>query len=508
MNPTPKDMPEYTLGEAETQRLRETERAFLSRPMLSIRLRIVAGFLLCFFLTGFTALVTLTILYQARGKLQFLRTSQDITFEVLQARRFEKDYFLYGTNLITAKEHAERALALLQASTVNVLDVAGEKNLAAMIRDLGQYDALLGQCVVLESAGLDPSLEPGRKRALEEELRGPGSRVTELAWALNARESVAVNRMLTLSQAVPFAFLALLLLLIFWVAHLLAKTITKSLERFQGYTRRIAGGNFGPIQPAKPYRDEFSDMAMAVNRMLFELRAREAQVLQAGKLAAVGTFTLGVAHELCNPLNNISITTEALMDECEERQDARGHTLLKDIYQETERANQIIFGLLDFIRQKAPGMVPVDLTEVVESARSLVENEIDIRHIRFIREIAPGLPPVQATPHEMRQVLLNLFLNAIEAMRDGGTLSVRTKRSEEGLICLEVSDEGAGIPVDILPRIFDPFFTTKPRGKGTGLGLSISYGIIKRFGGDIQVESVQGRGTTVRICLREAEQEG
>lgn len=504
MNPTHKDMPEYTLGEAETRRLRETEHAFLSRPMLSIRLRIVAGFLLCFFLTGITALVTLTILYQARGKLQFLRTSQDITFEVLQARRFEKDYFLYGTNLRTAKEHADRALALLQASTVNVLDVAGERNLAAMSQDLGQYGALLGQCIALEETGMDPA----RKIALEDKLRGPGSRITDLAWALNGKETAAVDRMLTLSQAVPFAFLVLLLLLIFWVAHLLAKTITRSLERFQGYTRRIAGGDFGPIQPAKPYRDEFSDMAMAVNRMLFELRAREAQVLQAGKLAAVGTFTLGVAHELCNPLNNISITTEALMDECDERQDSRGHKLLKDIYQETERANRIIFGLLDFIRQKAPGTVPVDLAEVVESARSLVENEMEIRHIIFAREIAPGLPCVQATPHEMRQVLLNLFLNAIEAMRDGGTLSVRSKHSAEGLVCVEVSDGGVGIPVDILPRIFDPFFTTKSRGKGTGLGLSISYGIIKRFGGDVQVESVQGRGTTVRICLREAGQAG
>ena len=289
MSPTRKDLPEYSLGESEALRLHETERAFRSRPMVSIRLRIVAGFLLCFFLTGVTALVTLTILYQARGKLQFLRTSQDITFEVLQARRFEKDYFLFGTNLKTAKEHADRALALLQANTVNILDVAGEKNLAAMSRDLGQYDALLGQYIALEGAGVDQ----GRMKALEEELRGPGSRITDLAWTLNAKESAAADRMLTLSQAVPFAFLALLLLLIFWVAHLLAKTITKSLERFQGYTSRIAAGDFGPIQPAKPYRDEFSDMAMAVNRMLFELRAREAQVLQAGKLAAANWLLVG-----------------------------------------------------------------------------------------------------------------------------------------------------------------------------------------------------------------------
>ena len=489
--------PEYSLGREEAARLREAEKAFLSRPQLSIRIRIVVGFLLCFFLTGITAVVTLTILYQARGKLHFLRTSQDITFEVLQARRFEKDFFLYGTNLQNAKEHADRALMLLQADTVNVLDVAGEKNLADMSRNLGQYDALLGQCLTFERA--DP--DAPEKKDLEEGLRKCGSAVTDLAWTLNARESAAVDRMLGLSQAVPFAFLILLLLLIFWVTHLLAKTITRSLERFQGYTRRIAGGDFTPIQPAKPYQDEFSDMAMAVNRMLFELRARESQVLMAGKLAAVGSFTAGIAHELSNPLTNISITAEALQDECEEGKDARKHQLLSDIQRETERANRIIMGLLDFMRQGVPQAVPVDITEAMSAARDMVANEMEIHNVRFTLEGPPEPLRVMATAHELRQTFLNVFLNAIEAMPNGGALAARAKRLDGGLICLELSDEGVGIPLDLLPRIFDPFFTTKPRGKGTGLGLSLSYAIVKRFGGDIQVESVEGRGTTVRICL-------
>jgi two-component system, NtrC family, sensor kinase len=502
VNSDKKVRPEYSLGQEEAKRLREAEKVFLSRPQLSIRIRIVAGFLLCFFLTGITAIVTLTILYQVRGKLHFLRTTQDITFEVLQARRFEKDFFLYGTNLKNAKECADRALTLLQSDTVNVLDVAGEKNLAEMSRTLGQYDALLGQCLALERTAPDEH----QKKSLEEELRKCGSTGTDLAWALNAKESSAVDHMLSLSQAVPFAFLLLLLLLIFWVTHLLAKTITLSLARFQGYTRRIAGGDFTPIQPAKPYQDEFSDMAMAVNRMLFELRARESQVLMAGKLAAVGSFTTGIAHELSNPLTNISITVEALLDECEEGEggDAHKHQLLSDIQRETERANRIIVGLLDFIRQDVPQAVPVNITEALDSAHDIVVNEMEIHNIQFTLEGPPGVLEVMATAHELRQAFLNLFLNSIEAMPNGGKLAVRVKRLEEGLICLEVSDEGVGIPLELLPKIFDPFFTTKPRGTGTGLGLSISYAIVKRFGGDIQVESVEGRGTTMRICLPEA----
>lgn len=492
--------PEYSLGREEAARLKEAEKAFLSRPQLSIRIRIVVGFLLCFFLTGVTAIVTLTILYQVRGKLHFLRTSQDITFEVLQARRFEKDFFLYGTNLENAKEHADRALAFLQSDTVGVLDVAGEKNLAEMNRNLTQYSTLLSQCLTLERT--DPGSR--EKKDLEEGLRKSGSAVTDLAWTLNTRESAAMDRMLGLSQAVPFAFLLLLLLLIFWVTQLLAKTITRSLARFQGYTRRIAGGDFTPIQPAKPYQDEFSDMAMAVNRMLFELRARESQVLMAGKLAAVGSFTTGIAHELSNPLTNISLTAEALLDECEDGEGTRKHKLLSDIQRETERANRTITGLLDFIRLDVPKALPVDIVEALEAARDILANEMQIHGVRFALESPRENLEVLATEHELRQTFLNLLLNAIEAMPKGGTLAARVKRIEDGFICLELSDEGVGIPLDLLPRAFDPFFTTKPRGKGTGLGLSLSYAIVKRFGGDIQIESVEGRGTTVRVCLPEA----
>lgn len=493
-------IPEYSLGREEAERLKEAEKAFLSRPKLSIRIRIVAGFLLCFFLTGITAIITLTILYQTRGKLHFLRTSRDITFEVLQAQQFQKDFFLHGTNLQSAKEHADRALALLQSETVNLLDVAGEENLAEMSRNLGQYDALLGQCRTFGGASPDAR----EKREIEGELLKCGCAVTGLAWTLDARETAAVDRMLGLSQAVPFAFLILLLLLIFWVTRLLAKTITRSLVRFQGYTRRIAGGDFAPIQPAKPYQDEFSDMAMAVNRMLFELRARESQTLMAGKLAAVGSFTAGIAHELSNPLTNISLTAEALLDECEEAKDTHKHQLLSDIQRETERANHIIMGLLDFMRQDAPRTAPVDITEALNAARDIVANEMDLHGIQFTLQPPREALRVLAAEHELVQTFLNLFLNAIEAMPKGGALAVRAKRLEGGLICLEFSDEGVGIPLDLLPKIFDPFFTTKPRGKGTGLGLSLSYAVVRRFGGDIQVESVEGRGTTVRICLPEA----
>ncbi len=292
------DRPEYHLGRREAEELRDAERAFLNRPRVSIRMRIVVGFLLCFFLMGATALVVLAFLYHARSSIRFLAVTENLTFEIQQARRYEKDFFLYGTNLKAATAHADRAVDLLRDDTVNILDVAGEKNLSALNYHLGAYRALLQECRTLDRPG---GMAPSNSTQIEKALREHGARLVSLARTLNNREAEAANRVLKFSQIVPFIFLALLLLLIFWVAHLLSRTITRSLTRFQGYTRRIAEGDFSPIRPAKPYHDEFSELALATNRMLFELRAQSAQRLRAGKLAAVGTLTTGIAHELEQP---------------------------------------------------------------------------------------------------------------------------------------------------------------------------------------------------------------
>ena len=493
-----KDRPEMHLGQEQAEKLKEAERAFQNRPRVSIRMRIVAGFLLCFFLTAATALVTLAVLYEARAKVRFLQTTQDLSFEIHEARRFEKDYFLYGTGLAEAQTHAGRAVAILRAQTVNVLDVAGEENLARLDRHLGAYDGLLRECAALERGG-EP--EARARQAVEAGLRENGALAIELVRSLELRESSAVDRMLSLSQAVPFLFLALLLVLLFWVAHLLARTITRSLERFHGYTNRIAAGDFSPIRPAKPYRDEFSDLALATNRMLFELRSRESQAIRAGKLAAVGTFTTGIAHELINPLTNVLITSESLMEECQTMRDDRRYRLVEEIYSEAERAADTVRGLLDYTRETRPTLEPVEPHDLVAASARLLRNEMALAGVALRDEVPEAFPPLLGDFTQLRQVLLNLLLNAVQAMPNGGAITLRAGRLEGARACLEVADEGVGIPAEELPRVFDPFFTTKERGKGTGLGLSISYAIVKRHGGEMQIESEPGRGTTVHLCL-------
>jgi len=295
-----------------------------------------------------------------------------------------------------------------------------------------------------------------------------------------------------------------LLVLLFFafavITLLFDRALIGPIRRFETYTERISRGDFRPIGPARWYRDEFTDLAVAVNRMLEELAAQQRHMVQAAKMTTVGTLTSGIAHELNNPLNNIAITTEALMEDFKRLSDEEKWRLLQDIYFETERAGEIVKSLLDFTREERAEWGPVDLREVVESTRRILQNEMVLGNVVFEARFPDALPPVRGALNPLRQVFLNLFVNALHAMPEGGRLTVEAKASP-GKVCVEVTDTGSGIPPEVLPHIFDPFFTTKEPGKGTGLGLSVSLSIVRKHGGEIQVFSEPGKGTTFHLCL-------
>jgi signal transduction histidine kinase len=337
-------------------------------------------------------------------------------------------------------------------------------------------------------------------------IRSHGSAVSEITDGLASRERLSVERLLTRSQRLPLLLLAALLVFLALVSAFFTAALMGPIRRFQAYTRQIAGGDFTLIRPARWYRDEFSDLALAVNSMLASLRSEQERCIRAGKLAAVGTITSGIAHELNNPLNNISITTEALMEDFNSLPDERKWKLLQDIYFETERASEIVKSLLDFTRSEKLEMAPLDLREVILSSQRLVQNEMSYSNVDFSLELPADLPPILGASNQLRQVFLNLFINAVHAMPSGGRLTVKAAGRHDGRVCVEVADTGTGIPPDALPRIFDPFFTTKEPGEGTGLGLSVSYSIVKKHGGEIEVASEAGKGTVFHLCLPAAEQ--
>jgi len=215
-------------------------------------------------------------------------------------------------------------------------------------------------------------------------------------------------------------------------------------------------------------------------------------------LITLGRLVAGVAHEIGNPLTGILTYAYLLRDSLDENDPRREDVEM--IIQETLRCREIIHRLLDFAREVKLKRERFDLNQLIRRSVRLIEKQKDFSHIKFIYELEENLPEIEADPHQIEQVILNLVLNACEAMPDGGRLWIRT-RAKEDFVEIEVEDEGVGIPPDKLEVIFEPFYTTKKEKGGTGLGLSICYGIIKSHSGDIKVESTFGKGSKFTVVL-------
>jgi len=235
-----------------------------------------------------------------------------------------------------------------------------------------------------------------------------------------------------------------------------------------------------------------------------DYRQIQSKMLQTEKMAALGEIVSGIAHELNNPLTSIMGYAQLLL----------GHGLAgpqlaeaRNVYQEADRARRIVKNLLYFARENKPERSAVDLNEIVERTLALRGYELKVENIQVQCDLAPGLPKTMADPYQLQQVVLNLLVNAEQALTEKGReghIQVRThhlKNETGSRISLEVSDDGPGISPEIAPRIFDPFFTTKAPGIGTGLGLSIVYGIVRQHEGDVTFEGQPGRGARFLVEL-------
>jgi signal transduction histidine kinase len=246
-------------------------------------------------------------------------------------------------------------------------------------------------------------------------------------------------------------------------------------------------------------------LALENAALVREQRARLRRLYRAERLATAGELAAGAAHEIRNPLTSIRSTIQhlhsSLPDGHPAREDAQG------ILEEVDRINGILEALLSFARPSEAVFALVMLDDLVRQSVDLIAAQARKQGVEVAVEVEDGEIAVVADAGLIKQVLLNLMLNALQAMEDGGHLTVRAQSipprrgepRESGGALIEVVDEGSGIPEEALERAFDPFFTTKT--KGTGLGLSICYGIVERHGGDIEIETSEGEGTTVRVRL-------
>jgi two-component system, NtrC family, sensor kinase len=252
------------------------------------------------------------------------------------------------------------------------------------------------------------------------------------------------------------------------------------------------------VRAHQELRDWGETLERKVEQRTAELKAMQAHLVQSEKLAGVGKLAAGVAHEINNPLTCVLTNSSLILADLPPGDPRRED--LQSIVDETLRCRKIVKGLLDFARQTKPQKQDLNLNKVVEDVLALVRNQASFHNIATHTELDPNLPSVLADTDQMRQVVLNIVLNAADAMPHGGTLRIRSYfESREKQVALRISDTGPGIPAEIQNKLFEPFFTTKKT--GTGLGLAIAYGIMERHKGELQVESSLGHGTTIVVIL-------
>ncbi len=272
---------------------------------------------------------------------------------------------------------------------------------------------------------------------------------------------------------------------------------------------RVESGDLA-ARAAEGDRDELGRLGRSFNAMVARLAdARQRsedrhaeEIRRAEHLASLGKMAAGIAHEINNPIAGMQNCVRTLLKG--PRDEGQRVQYLTMLQEGLGRIGRIVGQLLNFAREAKPQLARAEVPPILRRCLALLEPEMAARGIAASLEADGDLPPLLADPQQLEQVFVNLLLNAVAAMPEGGTVTVRAGRADRDggpAVQVQVVDGGAGIPPEDLPRIFDPFFTTKEVGKGTGLGLSVSYGIVRAHGGTIEVRSEVGRGTTVTVTL-------
>jgi C4-dicarboxylate-specific signal transduction histidine kinase len=249
---------------------------------------------------------------------------------------------------------------------------------------------------------------------------------------------------------------------------------------------------------------DLRETTQEIERREQELRDKQEQLVQAGKLATLGELTTGVAHELNNPLNNIGLYVGNVIDRAENGQ-LDPEQLVSDLEKamaQVRKATEIISHLRTFGRAAPIALEPADIHEIIRRSLSLVQEQLKQRGIEVVFDLTDEDAVVLANPIQLEQVFINLLTNARDALEEAAIKEIRIASwCDDRTVHITFADTGPGIPIELESRVFDPFFTTKEVGSGTGLGLSITYSIVKEHGGEISVMSPLGQGATFRIEL-------
>lgn len=480
----------------------------------SLSRKITVGYYLIVALIIGMAAITFYELASIEAKVRLGERTTELQDATLEIRRFERNFFLHRQSA----DQKENRLAVIRARTYldqNLDGFAAIENPISLMR-LSELLEIYEQRMTAYAAAAaraDSALD-----AAESDVRKAGRELVAIANEMATTETKAVRAALNGFRLLLVAGIAAIAILIVVMSREIAHRIVVPLKTMEKNVEAISLKKSGLLEP--PTRDrEIVAITNAFNHMLHELELRQNHVIRAEKLASLGTMLSGVAHELNNPLSNISTSCQILLEEWKETDDATRSMYLNQIDEQCDRARHIVRSLLAFARHRDFRRERVPLQELVTQTLQFVRGDVPVGVA--VQCDIPDTIAVAGDSQRLQQALLNLLKNAVEALSGDGLVmvSAQTKNSraeaERGkalfagcpldgeVVDISISDNGPGIPADVLPRIFDPFYTTKDVGKGMGLGLFITHEVIEEHDGCIAV-TTDGNGTTFHIRLPSA----
>ena len=465
----------------------------------SLKVKLIYSFAVVFLVTAFSSIASIFAISRVEHKMEIMEHMERITLHTLLVRQKEKNFLLYGN--LQELADAQNLLADIKEKIAKLDPI--------YLKDFKYISTLINSYEETIDKFLSGKVYDKTGNTLKGELREKGhTLMTMIIKRTNSLKDKLETEVLKYKEmsflllwvAIPIGLL-LCLFLAEWILEPIEYVRKQALNVMSGKIKAI------PVEPITNKCLECDGLVRSINKMLDTIESKQQQLVQSEKLAAIGKVTAGIAHEINNPLNNISLTAEVLLEDMENMTCDERREMINDILVQAERARDIVHHLLQFSRMKKSTLrEKVDLAKLVEDTLALLKNELKITHTRVKTEVEKGVAIIFGNPNQLQQVLVNIILNAIQAMGERGSLQIALRADKETRKAyLSIKDNGPGIPEEVLKHILEPFYTTKK--DGTGLGLSVSYGIIKEHKGEIHIDSQKGKGTTVTIELPLVEKE-
>jgi signal transduction histidine kinase len=403
----------------------------------------------------------------------------------LEIRRFEKNYFLYGNtdNFNELLEYIEKFKTILLMNSKQILLFADKNQISKLKLNLERYrDVLLR----------GKNLKGNQHMTWEAGIRTLGRDIVNDAKIIKQSEKEELKSTLNLARKSILVIITVILILTSVGAVVFYQMLIRPLKELEMHMGHVAEGEFSPI--AIRFNDsEFVSLNNAFNRMLHELEERKSYLVESEKLASLGTMLFGIAHELNNPISNISTSAQILKEELEQGDIEFKRQLIDQIEDGVERSSRIVGSLLDYSRKGTKELL--NCNEIIEEVIRFIKGDLPTR-VTISLSIPPNIK-IFAEKQKIQQVFLNLIKNAVDSIKEEGEISIHGRTiTNDKIVKIVVKDNGSGMDQEMMSKIFNPFFTTKGTKSGHGLGLFIVHNIIKEHNGMITVNSAPGFGTS------------